>query len=71
MKMEESIKRYADAEGAHHDRNVLIGDPLPATGESQNTKERRAFVLVLIDGDNMNVSTASSGRLEMASKHFI
>ena len=57
--MEFYRKRYLEAKQADDARNTLIEDLLQKVDDMQKTMERNAFVLVLIDGDNMNVRTIS------------
>jgi hypothetical protein len=51
-------QRYAEAKQADDARNTLIEDLLQKVDDMQKTMDRNAFVMVLIDGDSMNVSTA-------------
>ena len=51
-------QRYAEAQQADDARNTLIEDLLQKVDDMQKTMDRNAFVMVLIDGDSMNVSTA-------------
>lgn len=41
-------------------RDALIADLLQKVDDMRKTMERNAFVMVLIDGDNMNVRTTAS-----------
>lgn len=58
-------RRYLEAKQADDARNTLIEDLLQKVDDMQKTMERNAFVLVLIDGDNMNVSTSISSNSEI------
>lgn len=49
-------KRYVESKQADEARNVLIEDLLQKVDDMQKTMDRNAFVMVLIDGDCMNVS---------------
>lgn len=55
-------RRYAEVRAADDARNALIVDLLQQVDDMQKTMERNAFVLVLIDGDNMNVRAISQHR---------
>jgi len=48
-------KRYADAKQAEVDRNTLLDELFQKVDDMQKTMDRNAFVMVLIDGDCMNV----------------
>lgn len=58
--MEGLRRRYVDAQEADQARNSLIEDLLQRVGDLQKQMDRHGFVLVLIDGDCMNVSINSS-----------
>jgi len=48
-------KRYAETKHADAARNTLLDDLFQKVDDMQKTMDRNAFVLVLIDGDCMNV----------------
>lgn len=48
--------RYAEAKQADVARNTLLDDLFQKVDDMQKTMDRNAFVMVLIDGDCMNVS---------------
>ena len=48
-------KRYAQAKQADDARNTLLDDLFQKVDDMQKTMERNAFIMVLIDGDGMNV----------------
>lgn len=48
--------RFQEAKQADDARNTFIEELLQKVGDMQKTMDRNAFVLVLIDGDGMNVS---------------
>jgi hypothetical protein len=51
-------QRHAEAKHADDARNNLIEDLLEKVDDMQRTMDRNAFVIVLIDGDCMNVLAA-------------
>lgn len=53
--MDRLRQRHAQAKQADEARNSLIEDLLQKVADMQKTMDRNAFVLVLIDGDCMNV----------------
>ena len=54
--MDDFRKRYIEAKHADDARNALIECLLQNVDDMQKTMDRNAFVMVLIDGDCMNVS---------------
>lgn len=48
-------KRCAEARQADDARNTLLDDLLQRVDDMQKTMDRNGFVMVLIDGDCMNV----------------
>ena len=48
-------KRYAETKQADDARNTLLDDLLQKVDDMQKTMDRNAFIMVLIDGDSMNV----------------
>ena len=48
-------KRYIEAKQADDARNTLIEALFQKVGDMQKTMDRNAFIMVLIDGDCMNV----------------
>jgi hypothetical protein len=48
-------KRYAEAKQANDARDTLLDDLLQKVDDMQKTMDRNAFIMVLIDGDCMNV----------------
>ena len=55
VNMDTLRKRYAEAKQADDARNTLLDDLLQKVDDLQKTMDRNAFVMVLIDGDCMNV----------------
>jgi hypothetical protein len=51
-------KRYAEAKQANDARDTLLDDLLQTVDDMQKTMDRNAFIMVLIDGDSMNVCAA-------------
>ena len=51
-------QRHAEAKQADDARNNLIEDLLEKVDDMQRTMDRNAFVMVLVDGDCMNVCAA-------------
>lgn len=66
--MDRFRQQYAAAKNADDNRNALIEELLQTVGNLEKTMERNAFILVLIDGDNMNVSTVLSFELPACFK---
>ena len=52
-------RRRAEVQQAEDARNTLLDDLLQKVDDMQKTMDRNAFVMVLIDGDCMTVSTTS------------
>ncbi len=57
--MDALSKRYADAKLADTARNTLLDDLFQKVVDMQKVMDRNAFVIVLIDGDCMNVRTTA------------
>lgn len=55
VNMDTLRKRYTEAKQADEARNTLLDDLLQKVDDLQKTMDRNAFVMVLIDGDCMNV----------------
>ena len=53
--MDELRRRYIEAKQADDARNTLIDVLFQKVDDMQKTMERNAFVMVLVDGDCMNV----------------
>lgn len=72
--MDSFRRRYASVRDAEREvddtRSALIADLLQKVDDMQKTMERNAFVIVLIDGDNMNVRTTPS-RLYLPKLLFV
>jgi len=54
-------QRHAEAKQADDARNALVEDLLQKVDDLQKTMDRNAFVMVLIDGDCMNVCSQLLG----------
>lgn len=52
-------RRRAEVQQADDARNTLLDDLLQKVDDMQKTMDRNAFIMVLIDGDCMTVSTTS------------
>lgn len=55
MNMDMIRKRCAEAKQANDACDTLLDDLLQKVDDMQKTMDRNAFILVLIDGDGMNV----------------
>jgi len=53
-------KRYTEVKLADVARNTLLDDMFQKVNDMQKSMDRSAFVMVLIDGDCMNVCTVYS-----------
>jgi len=51
-------RRYAEVKQAEVDRNNLLDELFQKVDDMQKTMDRNAFIMVLIDGDCMNVRSA-------------
>ena len=51
-------KRYIEGKQAEEARNTLIDELFQKVDDMQKTMDRNAFIMVLIDGDCMNVRAA-------------
>ena len=57
--IDEFRRRCVEAKQADNDRNTLLDDLLQQVDDMQKTVDRNAFIMVLIDGDCMNVRHTS------------
>jgi hypothetical protein len=55
INLDELRRRHAESKQAEDARNALLEDLLQTVDDMQKQMDRNAFVMVLIDGDSMNV----------------
>jgi hypothetical protein len=55
VNLDELRRRHAESKQAEDARNTLLEDLLQLVDDMQKQMDRNAFVMVLIDGDCMNV----------------